>query len=377
MIKNFKNYLVEINYIEGNEILLEAAGAAADRKGKLRELEIGQHLNGGNHMESYRAEGKTPSEIHNKLSVAEHGEGYANSDTFSKSQEMAKKAAGHIQKHLNTHGYGKVTRTVWTSQPSDHKSETGTDDPNTSADLIVSTDKHHTREGVDGEKRKEHKIAVSVKTGSGSVNYSNPGIKTMSDMAGTDLSVHTKAHKDVVDAHLPKEKGDAHDRYKKLRDSTNVEDQIKAANIKHSSVMLNKNVAHGLRMGLSSKSHEDLHNTIMDSVAPKTHLKHIVSRQITDAKTGKEKGHHTYDLHNHVDEYLKHFMGLHVDPSDSSGTVTVHGYHKKTGKKMPVARVSIHAGGRPANISPRASIVLPSEDHKDINYSQKSEHMEH
>jgi hypothetical protein len=376
MKTNFKTWLTEINYIEGNEILLEAAGAAADRKGKLRELEIGQHLNGGKHMESYRAEGKTPSEIHNKLSVDEHGLGYENTETHNKSQELAKKAANQIKNHLSKHGYGNVSRTVWTSQASDHKSETGVDDPNTSADLIVSTSKHHQRSDSLGQKRKEHKIALSIKTGSGSVNYSNPGIKTMSNMAGKDLSTHTINHKKIVDEHLPKVKGDAHDRYKMLRDSQNKEDQIKAAEIKHSSLLLNKNVAHGLRMGLSSKSHDDLHKTIHEAVAPDTHLKHIVSRQITDAK-GNEKGHHTYDLHRHVSEYLDHFQGLHVDPNDSSGTVTVHGYHKKTGKKMPVARVSIHAGGRPANASPRASIVLPSEDHKDIKYSEKSEHMEH
>lgn len=376
MKNNFKNWLTEINYIEGNEILLEAAGAAADRKGKLRELEIGQHLNGGKHMESYRAEGKTPSEIHNKLSVAEHGLGYENTDTYNKYQNSAKKAANDIKSHISKHGYGNISRTVWTSQASDHKSETGVDDPNTTADLIVSTSKSHQRVDNHGEKRKEHKIALSIKTGSGSVNYSNPGIKTLSAMAGKDLSVHTNSHKKIVDENLPKEKGDAHDRYKMLRDSNNKEDQIRAAEIKHSSLNLNKNVAHGLRMGLSSKSHDELHKTIRDAVAPDTHLKHIVSRQITDAK-GNEKGHHTYDLHKHVDEYLDNFQGLHVDPNDSSGTVTVHGYHKKTGNKMAVARVSIHAGGRPANTSPRASIVLPSEDHNSIKYSEKSEHMEH
>ena len=57
--------------------------------------------------------------------------------------------------------------------------------------------------------------------------------------------------------------------------------------------------------------------------------------------------------------------------------MTVHGHHHKTGKKMAVATFNVSAGGRPANHSPRGAVNLASEDHKDIKYTDKSEHMEH
>ena len=66
-MKRFKTWLNE-EYLE-EELLLEAStGEGADTVGKLRELQVGQHLNGGKHMESYRAEGKTPEQTHDKLS---------------------------------------------------------------------------------------------------------------------------------------------------------------------------------------------------------------------------------------------------------------------------------------------------------------------
>ena len=377
-----------VEQILDKEFLTEAggAGASADSKGKLRELEVGQHLNGGKHMSSYRAEGKTPAEMHHIHATKMHGENYQKSVAHKKSQKLAADAAKHIKAHLKKYGHGDVTKTVWTSQPSDHESETGHHDANNSADLIVTTSKSHKRLNEEilnvlieaaAKSRSEKKVAISVKTGSGNVNYSNPGVKSLSTMAGHDLSKHTSEHEKVVKSNLPAGKGDSHKKYKELRDSNSKEDQSKAAEIKHSSERMNANVAHGLRQGLAKKSHDELLDTIKHEVSPKTHLKHIVSRQKTNAKTGEHESHHTYDLHKHVDEYLDHFHGLHVDPHTSGGSVTVHGTHKKTGKKMSVARISVHAGGRPANHSPRGSVVLPSEDHKDVHYTDKSEHMVH
>ena len=342
-MKTFLGFLKE-QELQEEYLLLEAggAGAAADTKGKLRELEIGQHLNGGAHMHSYRVEGKTPGEIHHHLSTKSHGDEYKKAESFKKSQKLAKSAADHIKAHLKKFGHGDIKRTVWTSQPSDHHSETGHHDENNSADLIVTTSKSHKRLAEAAEKtRSENKIAVSVKTGGGSVNYSNPGVKSLSKMAGKDLNHHVEEHKKKVESNLPEGKGGSHEKYKSLRDSTSKHDQSKAAEIKHSSEKMNAGVAHELRQGLAHKSHEELHKAVSDAVAPKTHLKHIVSRQITHKKTGEHVSHHTYDLHGHVHEYLGHFHGLHVDPNSSASSVTVHGIHKKTGKKMAVARVSV------------------------------------
>jgi hypothetical protein len=371
----FKDFIKE-------EFLVEhgGAGASADTKGKLRELEVGKHLNGGKHMESYRAEGKLPEQIHHEHATKADGENYQKSDSFKKRDTVAKKGAQHILAHLAKHGYGKPTRTVWASQPGDHESETKVKDPNNSADLIVTTDKSHKRSLTEAKAktRDENKIAVSMKTGSSHVNYSNPGVNSLSKMAGRDLTEHTKEHEETVKKNLSAGAGAAHAKFKALRDSSKASDKKKADTIKKSSEAMNAKVAHHLRQGLADKSHEELHAAITNEVAPKTHLKHLVSRQITDKKTGEEKSHHTYDLHGHVHEYLNHFHSLHVDRESSSSSVTVHGIHKKTGKKMAVARVSVSAGGRPANASPRGTVTLPSEDHKDVHYtSEGSEHMEH
>ena len=80
-------------------------------------------------------------------------------------------------------------------------------------------------------------------------------------MAGTDLSTHTTKHENVVKKNLPG-KGGSHDKYKEKRDSVNPEDRSKAAKVKHSSVEMNRNVAHDLRQGLAKKSHDELHKTI-------------------------------------------------------------------------------------------------------------------
>lgn len=356
------------------ELLLESStGEGADTAGKLRELKLGKHLNGNKHMESYRAEGKTPKEMHDKLATKAHGENHENTAGNKANEKDAKNGAEDIKKHLKKFGHGEVKRTVWTSQPSDHESETGVHDKNTKADLIVTTSKAHKRKN-----RNENKVAVSVKTGSGSVNYSNLGVDSLEKLSGAKLKHHTEEHGEVIKHNLSE---DSHDKYKELRDSGDKKKQARAAKIKESSLKMNSNIAGGIREALAKKSHNELHKIVSDAVAPETHLKHIVSRQITypkgHSKAGQEKSHHTYDAHKHVAEYLHHFENLHVDPSATGNSVTIHGHHKITKKKMAVARVSISAGGRPANKSPKGTVTLPSEDHKDIHYTDSSEHMEH
>lgn len=359
----FKSFLKE-------EFLLEVggSGASADSKGKLRELGIGYYLHGGKHMESYRAEGKTPAEIFHVHSEKLYGADYKKDKAHKKFMNNSKGAADHISAALKHYGYGNIQKAVWTSQPSDHESETKVKDPNNSADHILTMDTPHKR-----SHGAETKIALSIKTGSGNVNYDNPGVETLAKLSkNPKVNEHANTHKETVESLLPPGKGDAHARYKALRDSTKKSDQAKAAKIKESSDKANNMIGAEFRNGLKSQSHDELVETIKNSVAPPTHLKHLVSREITHDKTGEVIGHHTYDLHSHVHEYLNHFENLHVDDSKSN-SVTIHGIHKKTGKKMAVARWAIYAGGRPAS-TPRASTTLPSEDHKDMNYTEFSEH---
>jgi hypothetical protein len=360
----FKSFLKE-------DLLLEVggSGASADSKGKLRELGVGYYLHGGKHMESYRAEGKTPAEIFHIHSEKLHGKEYKKSAAHKKFMSNSKGAADHISAALNHYGYGDIQKAVWTSQPSDHESETKVKDANNSADHILTMNKPHSR-----SHGAETKIALSIKTGSGNVNYDNPGVESLAKLSkNKKVNDHANNHRQTVESLLPAGKGDAHVRYKALRDSTKKSDQAKAAKIKESSDKANNMIGSEFRNGLAKQSHEELVDTIKNSVAPPTHLKHLVSREITHDKTGEVIGHHTYDLHSHVHEYLDHFKDLHANPNDKSNSVTIYGTHKKTGAKMAVARWAIYAGGRPAS-TPRASTTLPSEDHKDMKYTEFSEH---
>jgi hypothetical protein len=357
--------------------LSEEAGAKADSSGKLREILVGKHLNGGNHMTSYRAEGKTPEQMHNTHAQKFYGDNFKNSKEYKLADNSAKKAAEHIKSHLQKHGLGSVNRTVWTSQKSDHHSETGVHDENNTADLIVSTNKKKRITESSSDHKQSNKVAISVKIGHSKVNYSNPGIKTYQEISGANLSDHVKKHKETVESNLPSGPGSSHDKYKALIGSTNTSDQEKAKKIKQSSLDANKNIANSMKKSMAKKSHEELHHAIVHSVSPPTHLKHIVSRTKTQEKTGEHLSHHTYDLHKHVHEYMSHFKDLHVNPHNKSSTVTVHGTHHKTGKVMSVATFTVSAGGKPANHSPRGVVNLASEDHKDIKYTDKSEHMEH
>jgi hypothetical protein len=376
-MKSFKFWLREQLFSSKNDLLLEEAGAKADSSGKLREILIGKHLNGGKHMTSYRAEGKTPEQMHNKHAQKLHGDDYHNSREYKAADSSAKKAAEHLKTHLEKHGLGSIHRTVWTSQASDHHSETGVHDENNSADLIVSTNKKKRITEDSTDHKQSHKVAISVKIGHSKVNYSNPGIKTYQHVSGANLAQHVAKHKRNVESNLSSGSGNAHEKYKALRDSSHHGDQEKAKKIKQSSLEANKNIANSMRESMSKKSHNELHHAIVHTVAPPTHLKHIISRTKTHKSTGQHLSHHTYDLHKHVHEYLSHFKDLHVNPHNKSGTVTVHGTHHKTGKKMSVATFNVSAGGRPANHSPRGAVNLSSEDHKDIKYTDKSEHMEH
>jgi hypothetical protein len=361
----FTSYLVESIHF-----LTEETGKESDAKGKLRELNLGKYLNGGKHMDSYRAQGKEPIEVAHGHNTTAFGAKYATSLRYAEHETNSKMHAGQIIKHLQDHGYGKVKRSVWTSQPADHKSETGVEDTNNSADNILTMNKQHAR-----NRKKFDKIALSIKTGHNKVNYSNPGLAALAVRSGANLTQHTKQHADLVSKLLPAGAGSPHDRYKALRDSPKKTDQALAAQIKQSSVDLNRRVSNSFRRGLAVKKSDELKQTIRDEIAPATHLKHLVSREITDEKTGRTMAHKIYDLHGHVDDYLNHFQDLHVKPSDAT-SVTIHGTfqhptdakHALNGKVVPIATWAISAGGKPTNASPRGTVNLTSEDTKKINW---------
>ena len=66
-----------------------------DPKGKLHELLVGMHLNGGKHMETFRDENKkTPKQVHDEIAEKLGG---VNSPQYKNFSERAKKAAEDIK----------------------------------------------------------------------------------------------------------------------------------------------------------------------------------------------------------------------------------------------------------------------------------------
>lgn len=352
---NFMNFIL---LSEAKAKKEASAKNAADSMGKLHELLVAKHLNGGTFPEHHRDErGLKPINAHDMHGAALFGKDYQgsfyNHPNYKKMDADAKAAAEGIKAHLKEkHGISDVSRVAWTSQASDHKLETGVEDPNSKADLII-TSGH--------PKHKGQKIGISLKVGKTKTpNYSNPGVSTYEGWSGVNLQHHLQGHADVLNKH-----GNLnHDQYKELRDSSNKKKQAVANEIKASSDRMNANMASDIRKGLAAKSHKELTDLVKTSTMPQTHLHEIVSHTAYN-----KDGSSTHSVHahaDHINNYLNQFSDLHVKPSGKGTSVTIHGIHKQTGKVMPVWRSTIYAGGRPSNRSPRGATVLPSEAHKDV-----------
>ena len=73
---------------------------SSDTKGKLHELLVGYHLQGGKHMEKHPDKnGDSPEEAHNRLQKTVHP------DDYKKINDRAKSAANHIRKQVEVNGH--------------------------------------------------------------------------------------------------------------------------------------------------------------------------------------------------------------------------------------------------------------------------------
>lgn len=330
-----------------------SAKSAADSMGKLHELLVGKALNGDKHLEHHRDEnGLHPINAHDMHAKALFGSDYRgsfyNHPGYKKMVDDAKKAADDIRAHLREkHGITDMSRVAWTSQKSDHLKETGVDDPNSKADLII-TSGH--------PKHKGKKLGISLKVGKTKTpNYANPGVSTFEKWSGTNLQNHVNAHGATLDKHG----NPSHDQFKEMRDSSNPNLKAKAAEIKASSDKMNAGMAATMRGAMTNKSHDELRDLVKNSTSPETHLHEIVSHTAYN-----KDGSSTHSVHphsEHIENYLNKFENLHVKPTGKGNSVVIHGTHRATGKVMPVWQTTVYAGGRPANRSPRGATTLPSE----------------
>ena len=189
----------------------------SDSFGKIHEILVGKHLNGGSFPEDYRVEGKRPVDIHNAHAVARFGKKFESHPKYKAMDKAASEVATKIKSHLSSNHSIKPQRTAWTSQKSDHKSETGVVDPLNKADLIV-TGSHK------GDHKTGKKAAISLKYGElKKTNYANPGLKTLGALSGTSLTHHQAPHKKLLD----KLGNPSHEEYKVHKQKSTIEASLK------------------------------------------------------------------------------------------------------------------------------------------------------
>lgn len=335
----------------------------ADSAGKVHEILVGKHLNGGNFPEDYRVEGKRPSDIHDAHAASLFGKKFQSNPKYKAMDKAASEVASKIQTHLSSEHGIKPKRTAWTSQASDHEKETGVKDPINKADLIVTG-------SYKGNHHSGKKAAISLKYGElKRTNYSNPGLKTLGNLSGVDLTKHQEPHRKLL-----KSLGNpSHEEYKV---------HPKKEKIEASSGAMTKNIANDYANGLREKykSDNEFKGYIKKSVGAvghtpggnvetgKTHLPHVIAKTKT-----KKDGSHEHSVvggTEHVNNYLSHFKDLHVSHNPGQSSVAIFGTHKKTGKKMEVHRVSIYMGGQHETANPRGATTLGSETHPSVDTSK-------
>ncbi len=109
----------------------------SDTKGKLHELLVGYHLNGGKHMSKHPDKvGDTPKQAHDKLKAKVH------INDYKKMNIRAKSAANDIRKQVETNGH-KIHDVHWTSKPGDIHRSTGihSTQKEDASDIVITTHK--------------------------------------------------------------------------------------------------------------------------------------------------------------------------------------------------------------------------------------------
>lgn len=394
----FKSFLKE----ETEKLLVEKALSSAvssDDKGKLHELLLSKHLHPNNTLpEHHRSESEnedhagTPQQVHDRLKKKIGDAAYNEIDAHSKSTAEA------LKKHLVDSGHLKAGHSIgnvhWTSnadtekKPGDHEKTTGVKDVNSNADLILTIhDKNGKPIGHHG---------VSAKYGTNKEpNYRNPGLESMEKTANLpagSLNANMKAHHagmeklgyhgsaeerhsqykvDVmgIDAARKehqrlsglismgrklsgKEKNlhkhlemfvSAHDKHKNP-DEFLQQAKTRASQAEASALVGKQAVAKKFAEGLAKHDDKALRKVINDHVSAPTIIPHTVAHShVQDDGSSKPIIKHADKIAN---DHLDNFENLHVHHSGGIA-VNIKGTHKKTGKVMNVATMTVKGSSGP------------------------------
>jgi len=365
----FAEYLIEA----AKKVKKQGDFKPGDAAGKLFELLKGREHNGGKFPDSYRVEGKTPENIHDKTAKILFGDQYKDHpvyknmvDAAKTSSEMTERWVAGRHQHDRTKGFNRF---VWTSQPSDPEKFLGSKPEKPVGDNMAELSHGG-----------NHAFSEKVTDIGSHINYANPGVQNFERMTGRKLSQHNEPYAKVLTKHgirgaagtdflkkiIP---GRRQTDYVNTPKEQKIADEINAAYNER-----NKSYGRDMRDAFSDMAEKDkkdggtrLRDAIFNAVTPSRET----PTTVTHTELNSDGTHHrtrVYDLHEHINQYLDQFHGLHIQPNEKDpASVTIHGIHKKTGEVMPISRMAVYSSDK-SQISPRGSMTLPSENHKNVQY---------
>lgn len=332
------------------EYLLEAAassGVANDDKGKLHELLLAKHLHpNGELPEHFRSEnekyGGTAEYVHKKLKEKlekEHPGAYAEIDSH------ARQTAEAVRKHLTASGHltgdHEIHSVHWTSNPTDAEKLTKIKEPNSNADLVITTQHKETGE--------QNHVGISAKYGGlKNPNLKNPGLKDLEKQAGHPAGTYTKileAHRDrMVKLGYNSTTAKNHALWKNHNDILEKEKEehaakggkkgdfvpkSKEAHMAHeaikSSLEARKEISRLHKEGLSKKSDSELRDLVRSQVSPQAKFHHVVAHsRVNDDGSASSI---VNNADTYADKNLSKFKNLKVRHSPGIDYNIVGTYH--------------------------------------------------
>lgn len=393
---NFKSFLKE------ETLLVEKALSSAvdsDDKGKLHEILLSKHLHPETRLpDHHRSESEnedhagTPQQVHDRLKKKIGDAAYNEIDSHAKS--TAKALHDHLVQQGHIKPGHKIGNVYWTSnadkpnKPGDHEKTTGIKDVNSNADLIVAIhDKNGKVVGHHG---------ISAKYGTNKQpNYRNPGLdsleKTANIPAGS-LNSHLKVHASAMekigyngsaeDRHAQykadnlgidkvraeharlsgllssgrklsaKEKNthkhfemfiNAHDKHKKPDEFLQMA-AARAKSAEEGALIAKRAIAKKFAEGLAKHDDAKLREIVNQHVSAPTKIPHTVAHShVQDDGSSKPV---VKPADKIADEHLDNFENLHV-VHNGGIAVNIKGTHKKTGKIMNVATMTMKGSSGP------------------------------
>jgi len=297
----------------------------SDSKGKAFEILAGSHLKHGSgkdghpagYLSHYRDENEnSPSQVLNyiKKELDERHPGM-----YDEINNHAREAAEHMRKHLKDNGHDTFHDIAWTSQPSDHKSFTGQEDPNSDADVMLRTNKGP--------------IGISLKYGTQKQpNLRNPGLNSIEELAGLKkgeiTSLYDKHNENLKNLGFTNTAKKNHEAYKANKNSP----EAKAA--EQSSLDVRRQIAKKWQDGYAAMNSDQLKNTIVSLIAPETKFEHY---RMHTRPTGSGLQHHMGGIQDEANEMFKHYAEFKAVPHSGEGiTAQILGRHHGSDEWHPV-----------------------------------------